>query len=167
MGGAIAPIETKAFTSTPAQSIKTDAKLPAMFEVGKTMEENKLWSVSKTSLQVGNSQVTYPIVALMKGRALIAEVLKVKTDIKAGEVLREDNYEIRVSRTVKTGDVVPVLRIIGDRSIALLSIEASSDGKPWFIAAESDLRPGALPLNIEVWEIERQHVAQDGGICGF
>lgn len=171
-GGDAAAIETKSFTCTPVEPLKKDEKVPAMFELGKTEKDNKLWSVSKRSVQVGTNQVAYPTAAMMAssdgvGHAFLLAVLKAKTDLKAGEKLRADGYQIETARAVKAGDSISVVLIVGNNDISLLSIEADSSGKPWFAAFKDDIKPGGRASAIEIWRYANQHVAQDRGICGF
>lgn len=158
----IPAVETKAFTCTPFQPFKKDDKLPAMFELDQTGEQT-VWSVSKRSLQIGAKQVAYPVVVVGLGHTLLTAVLRAKTDIKAGERLRSDGYQIETKRAVRAGDSISMFFVIGNANISLLSIEAASDGKPWFAAFTDDMKPDARTSAVEIWGMVKEHVAQDGG----
>jgi hypothetical protein len=79
--GDISAIETKSFTCTPVQLFKKGDKVAAM------VSQDKMWSIDKLPLQVGKSQVTYPILAIVKSldgfyNIISPAVLKTKIDIK-------------------------------------------------------------------------------------
>jgi hypothetical protein len=94
-------------------------------------------------------------------------VLKAKTDIKAGEKLHSDGYQIEAKRAVKGGHSIPALLVIGSGAYSLVSIEAASDGKPWFAVFKDDMKPDARVSAIETWRIAKQHIPFDASApCG-
>jgi len=160
VGGDISVIETKLFTCTPVQLFKKGDKIPAMLEIEQT--GNKEWSISNHPLQIGTSQVAYPIAAIVTtsdgvGYALFPAVLKAKTDIEAGKMLHSDGYQIETRRAVKAGDSISVFFIIGSGAYSLLSIETAGDGKPWFSAFTDDMKLNARTSALETWQITRAH----------
>jgi hypothetical protein len=166
IGGNLAAVETKSFTCTPVQVIKSGDKIPAIYEIGEG--KTKLWSVSTHPFQAGARQVAYPIAAVVPssdgvGHGLFPAVLKAKTDIKAGET-HLDSYLVEAKRAVRAGDFISMLFVMGDNTTSLLSLEAGSDGKPWFTAFKDDTKPGTRVSAIEAWRIAQQYVAQ-GGVC--
>jgi len=83
----------------PVKNLKKGAKVAAI------LSDDQAWSADTHSLQIGTSQVAYPILAMVKSsdgfHSLFPGILKVKTDIKAGETLRSDGYEIQAKREIK------------------------------------------------------------------
>jgi hypothetical protein len=160
IGGDIAAIETKSFTCTPVQPLKKGAKVAAM------LSDDQAWSADTHTLQIGTNQVAYPILAMVKSsdgfHSLFPAVLKAKTDIKAGETLRSDGYQIEAKRAVKAGDSIPVL-FIGD---SLLSVEAATGAKnkgeaePWFAAYKDDTKASDHAALVEAWRLENEHVGR-------
>ncbi len=117
IGTDILPVETKSFTCATVQLFKKDDKIPGMLEIGQN-GHNNLWSASNHSVQVGTGQIAYPNAAIVAssdghGHTLFLAVLMAKTDIKAGETLRSDGYQIETKRAVKAGGSISVLYIIG------------------------------------------------------
>ena len=94
--------------------------------------------------------------------SIFPAVLKAKIDIKAGETVRLDGWQVETKRAVKAGDTVPVL-LFGD---ALLSVEPSegakdkSDAKPWFAAYKEGTKLSDRPALVEVWRVENEHVGR-------
>jgi hypothetical protein len=159
VGGDISTIETKSFTCTPVQSFKKGDKVAAF------VSEDQVWSVDTHPLQVGTSQVVFPILGIVKAsgsfQTLLPGVLRVKIDIGAGEALRADGYEIVAKRAVSAGNSISVL-IVED---ALLSVEAAGAAgkgggeKPWFVAFKDGAKSTARASAVETWRITRQRVS--------
>lgn len=164
IGGDISAIETNSFTCTPIQPFKKGDKVAAM------VSDNQAWSVDKRLLQVGAIKVAYPILAMVKSAeafvVIVPGVLKTKTDIKAGAIVRSDGYQIETTRVLKAGDIIAVL-FVGE---SLLSAEAAegakdeSEAKPWFTAYEDGMEPNARSSAIEAWRIAGQYVAGSGSV---
>jgi len=119
-------------------------------------------------LLIGTNNVKYPIWGLVKCsdgnfKSIFPVVLKVNVDIKAGDVIHSDGYEIEVKRSVKAGDSISAVRV-GPTSV--LSAEAdegakkSSEAKPWFTAFKEDTTANDRSTTIEAWRIEKDHVGQ-------
>jgi hypothetical protein len=166
ISGDISAIDTKAFTCTPAQLFKNGDKVAAQ------VSQDQAWSVDKRALRVGTNQLTYPIMAMVKSsdgfHRIFPALLKTKIDIKAGEPLRFDGYQIETKPVVKAGDTIPVL-LIGD---AMLSVEPAegakdkSDTKPWFAAYKDGTKLSDRPALVEVWRVENDNVG-NSYIVGF
>jgi TonB family protein len=163
--GNVAAVLTKPFTATPVHPLKNGEKIPAVNEIGGG--ESVIRSISKADVQVGKTSLAYPIASLISEHALITAVLKANTDIRSGETLNADGYQIRAGRAVKAGDAISVFRIVGEGTQSFLSIEAGGDGEPWFLALEDDAKPEARASAIQVWRIANRHFAQGTGACGF
>lgn len=160
---AIPSVETKSFTCTPIQPFKKGDKLPARLELDQTGKKT-IWSISTKSFQVGTNQVAYPIMVAGLGYTILTAVLKPKTDLQAGQTLHSDGYQIETKRAVRADDSISVLYVIGNMNISLLSMEAASDGKPWFAAFMDDMNQDARASAIEMWRIANHHVAHDSGL---
>jgi hypothetical protein len=163
VGADIPPIETQAFTCTTIQPIKKGDKVAGYFEVGQA-GQNKLWSVATHAFEVGANQVAYPIMAIVPssdgaGHSLIAAILQAKTGIAAGSSLRADGYQIETERAVAAGESIPALYVIGQNTIALLSIAASGERKSVFAAFADGMGSGVRASFIETWQLENDHVA--------
>ena len=153
ISGDIQTIETNSFTCTPVQPFKKGDKVAAM------VSDDQAWSVDKMPLQVGTSQVQYPILAMVKCSGdfhiIFPAVLKAKIDIKAGGALKADGYQIEAKRAVKAGESISVL-LIDD---SLLSVEAS-DAKPWFTAYKDDTKPSDRAALVEAWKVENERAGK-------
>jgi hypothetical protein len=158
--GDTSTIETKSFTCTPVYPLKKGDKVAAI------ISDDQAWSADSHSLLVGTNQVPYPILAMVKSadgfHSVFPAILKTKTDIKAGEMLRSDGYQIEAKRGVKAGESIPVL-FIGD---SLLSVEAAegtknkSEAKPWFTAYKDDTKASDRAALVEAWRLENEHVGR-------
>jgi hypothetical protein len=158
--GDISALETKSFTCTPVYPLKKGDKVAAM------VSDDQAWSPDTHLLQVGTNQVAYPIFAMVKSadgfHSVFPAILKAKTDIKAGETLRSDGYQIEAKRAVKAGDSIPVL-FVGD---SLLSVEAATGAKnkgeaePWFAAYKDDTKASDRAALVEAWRLENEHVGR-------
>lgn len=140
---------------------------PALQEgdkVAAQVSQDQAWSVDKRAFKVGTNQITYPIMAMVRStdgfHSIFPAVLKAKIDIKAGETLRLDGYQVETKRALKTGDTIPVL-LIGD---ALLSVEAAegnkSDATPLFAAYKDGTKVSDRAPLVEVWRVENEHVGR-------
>ena len=153
--------DTPSFTSTPINPLKKGDQVAAM------TSEDQAWSVAKLKMQVGKTEVAYPVLAIIKCadddfRTLFPATFKAKKEIKAGETLHADGYSIESSRAIKAGDSIPVTFA----SNSYLSLEASEgnkdqkSAKPWLIVFKEDMKPETRSLAIEAWRIVTEHVAE-------
>jgi hypothetical protein len=156
----LSAIETKSFTCTPVYPLKKGDKVAAM------ISDDQAWSADTHSLLVGTNQVAYPILAMVKFadgfHSVFPAILKTKTDIKAGETLRSDGYQIEAKRAVKAGESIPVL-FIGDSLLSVEAVEGTknkSETKPWFTAYKDDTKASDRSALVGVWGLVNEHVAR-------
>jgi hypothetical protein len=172
--------ENNSFTYTPVQALKKGDAVAAM------VSEDQAWSVDtagdrqrrqdekgySTKGRTSSRDLTAmlaecPVVAMVKTsdgnfHSLYPAILKAKTDIKAGNVVHSDGYQIQAERSVKAGESISVL-VLGD---AILSIEAApspsvvAHSKPWFTAFKDDMKPNDHASAIEAWRTEKQHITK-------
>lgn len=125
--------------------------------------QNVAWSVSTYSFDVGQNRVSYPIEAIVPPcsggwcHLMLLGIFKAKIDIKAGDTLRMDGYQIRAGRTVRAGDTIPVLSW---GYTEYLSIEAANDGEPWLTAFRDETNPSDRASTLEAWRTENERVAE-------
>jgi hypothetical protein len=116
IGGDISTIETILFTCNPVQSLKKGDKVLAM------VSDDQAWSADKRIMQVGANKIAYPILAMVKsGQSFVVifpGLLKAKTDIKVGETVRSDGYQVETKRAVNAGDSISVL-FVGESRFSL------------------------------------------------
>jgi hypothetical protein len=93
----------------------------------------------------GSSQIVFPA------------VLKVKIDMKAGEVIHSDGYEIQAKREVKAGDTIAVFRV-GGTSIVSIAKDAPNakpgETGPWFTAVKEATKKDDRSIAIDAWHAE-------------
>jgi hypothetical protein len=162
VSGDIPAIETKSFTCTPVRKFKKGDKVATMTSA----DGDQAWSVEEHSFRVGTNQVAYPILALVKcsdgAHGLFPSVLKINTDIRVGETLKSDGYQIEAMRAVKAGESISVLR----SGESLLSVETAdagkdrSEAKPWFTAFKDDVKASARAALVEAWRTVNEHVGR-------
>lgn len=157
VGDAFQKDDNEIFTYTPAQPLKGGDVIAA------TVSDDQSWSVR--TKPIGTKKVQYPVIAMVRASdgifyILTPGVLKLKVDIKAGEALHSNDYDIETKRSLKAGDSIPVLHC-GNRS--LISVEAAEGIKkgvkaePWFTAFLKE-NSGTRNATIEAWRIEMDHV---------
>ena len=153
--------ETKLFTCTPVQPFKKGDKVAAI------VSDDQAWSVDKLPLQVGTNQVPYPVMASVKSsdgfHSIFPAVLKAKTDIKAGETLRSDGYQIETKRAVKASETISVLVIGGSAIFSVEAAEGAKDrgvAKPWFTAYKDGTKLSDSAPLLEAWRLENDHVGR-------
>ncbi len=158
--GDISAIETKSFTYTPVYPLKKGDRVAAM------VSDDQAWSADTHPLQVGTNQVAYPIFAMVKSadgfHSVFPAILKTKTDIKAGEMLRSDGYQIESKRAVRAGASIPVL-CIGNSLLSVETTEGAKDkstAKPWLTAYKDDTTASDRAALVEAWRLENEHVGR-------
>ena len=119
--------------------------------------DDQIWSVKK--LPNG-----YPIWASLKCsdgnfRSVFPVVLKAKVDIKTGEVIHSDGYEIEVKRAVKAGDSIPAIRV-GPTSVLSAETVQGDEKTPWFTAFKEDTNANDRSIAIKAWRVEKDYVDQ-------
>jgi hypothetical protein len=160
----IPSVDIQAFFCTPVKPLNKGEEIAAQIQI--TGGQEYCWSTTTVPLLVGTNSVQYPILALQKNQTVYPVVLKAKVDIKAGDVIHSDGYEIEVKRSVKAGYSIPAVCVIGNRVLSVLSVEAaegankSSEAKPWFTAFKEDTKANDRDAAIEAWRIEKNHVGQ-------
>ena len=154
-------VDNDVFICTPIEGPRTEGVLLAA--IG---SEDQIWSMTTMPLSNGMKMVQYPVLADVRTpsgerRALLPAVLKVKIDIKAGEVLRSSGpvvFEIKTKRSIKAGESISSLFVNGkDNTPSILSVEAADD-QPSFTAFLRDDKPDGRRAAIEAWQIERDYV---------
>ena len=160
--------DTNTFTCSLIQPIKGGDTIPAM------MSEDQWWSAAKTPLLIGTNkvQIQYPVFGMLPkcsdgiGKVLLPAVMKIKSDIKAGEVIEckgtDRVFAIETARSLKAGDTISVLLMNGP---AILSVEAASgsegsDTKPLLTVFGSKWKPEIRRGWIEAWRTEREYVSK-------
>ena len=153
IGMDVSTIETKSFTWTPAQPLKKGDKL-AGYGSGE-----QFWSINKKPIQIGPNTVDYSIMGLVKctdgHHVVIPGTLKAKLEIKTGETVKSDGYEIRTKRTIKVGEQIPVLNIADDSMVAIEEApggDSKGSGQPLLIAIKSGPKSDKRAELIEAWE---------------
>ncbi len=158
-------VDINLFTCTLVQPFKEGDLIGAM------ASQDQAWSISTVALSVGTKDIQYPIMAELQGsdggmRGLSPAMLTFKTDIKAGDVLHSNDFDIETKRSFKAGDSIPVLYIQGGSGLWLLSVEAAdatvpmTESKPLFtaISISKDATPDNRRATIEAWRTENGHV---------
>lgn len=164
LSGDIDGVTNKAFICRLLHPLKKGDKLDSRmsFALGQG------WAFQTCPMRIGTQQVAYPISALVrcsdgKAQNLFPAVMEVKIDIKAGEVVHSEGYQIESSRSVKAGESIPSL-FVGESSV--LSIETAEgtnttkDVRPCITAFKEDVKPNDRSTAIEAWRIEKERVGQ-------
>jgi hypothetical protein len=159
-----ATVDINLFTCKLVQPFKEGDTIAAM------AAQDQAWSVTTVPLSVGTKHFQYPIMAEVKGsdgsmRGLSPAMLTLKTDIKAGDVLHSNDFDIETKRSFKAGDSIPVLYIQGGSGMWLLSVEAAdaaapmTESKPLFtaISISKDVTPDNRRATIEAWKTVNDH----------
>lgn len=155
----ISGIETPSFKCTLIHPLNKDDSVAAM------VSQDHSWSVTKVPLSVGTNQVSFPILAMVKCTdgstfTLFPAVLEFKVDVKTGEVLHLDGYQIEVKRPVTAGESIPSIIIRGDTILSLEAVDGVKEGskaEPFLTAfkedAISDYRSDAFEVwrNVNAW----------------
>jgi predicted secreted protein len=157
--GDISSIDQPAFTCTPVAIFKNGDKVPAL------ISDNAAWSVTTKPLQIGTNSVSFPILATIKNgpfetEVLVPAIFKIKTQINPGAPLHTNDLQITTTRTLKAGEVLPVVAV-GD---SVLSLETSSnpqntaDLRPLFTIFPDNCPPAEQASHIAAWAMELKHV---------
>jgi len=161
----LSKIENKAFIATLAQPLKENEELAAMTSA------DQAWSISKHTMQVGERQIDYPILAMVKCsdgmHTLFPAVLTFKIDIKAGETVHVDGFQIESKRAVKAGKSISVI-LVGLSSMISIettqeSANAGATANPWFTAHKDDLELSGRNAAIEAWQLVTEYVGVASG----
>jgi hypothetical protein len=150
--GDIPSLDNKAFACTQAPYIKNGSQFAARGS----------WSMDTDSVEVDGRAADVPTIAMLScsdGSSLCVfpAVLKAKIDMKAGEIIHSDGYEIQTTRAVKAGETIAVFRV-GDTSV----VSVASDGKganadasnPWFTAFKEATKTSDRSVSIDAWHAE-------------
>ena len=159
-------VSSKVFTTKPVATFEKGASEPAYFIIRSGGYEG--WSVRMRDFVIGEQTVKYPVFGIVNCSGfdstgyctMIASTTVFTADIKAGEALRSGGYLIEAKRSVKAGEAVPTLLLIGNSSYSILSIEAAPATKekgdaakpqPWLTIFDERLKPGDRSLALETW----------------
>ena len=177
-------VENNSFSYTPVQPLMKGDVVAAM------VSEDQAWSINTagerqsrqdekgypskgrtSSRELTAVLATYPVVAMVKTsdgkvHSLYPAIFKAKTDIKAGDVVDSEGYQIETRRSVKAEEPVPVL-IVEDGTgrtpvaSAILSLEAALSPalKPSLAAFQDSMKQKDRASAIEAWRTEKEHVA--------
>jgi len=154
-------VDTKSFTCTPARPLKKGDTLATR------ASEAESWSVASQSSKIGDKQMTYPFMGLVKGsdggrRAFFAATLSFKIDMKAGEVVHSEGYKIEAKRAVKAGEPIPAIYFFSP----IFSVEPAQGAKgdagehPAVVISSDSATPGVLKPAEEVWQAFEKHVSR-------
>jgi len=125
--------------------------------------EDQAWSLAKHSMQVGARQIDYPIWAMVKcadgWHTIFPAVLKLKTDIKPGAVVRVDGFQIDSKRAARAGDSISIILVAFAGGFSMVSIQ-TQQSSPWFTAYKDDLAPAGRPAALEAWRAALDYVAK-------
>ena len=150
----ITPLETAVFTCKPVIEFKQDDELASL------VSENEAWSEKKHSVEINKRHLTYPVFGIVKAsdgafHSLIAATVTFKKEIQAGKVSNLDGFSITTSRTVKTGETIPVVWVATG---VILSIEPSTvdankkeQPSPWLKISKIGLQPKNNSIAVEMW----------------
>ncbi len=159
LGADVLTNDSKAFTCAPVRPLKKGAKVSAM------TSEDQAWSVAKHSFKVGEKNVRYPVVGMAKCsdgnfQRFIAATTTVKVDIKAGEVLHSDGFQIEAKKDIKAGESFPTI-IVGDSPMSIEPAPQAKDDtakpKPCLTIFKDDVKPNARSVSLEAWGISKEH----------
>jgi len=154
VGADVGTIEKKTFTCTPRQPLMKGDVIAAMVSAGEA------WSITTASVKVGQRQVDWPILAILGGAAIYPANFKPKVELKAGEKLVSDGYEIRALRGLKAGETIPVI-LIGGSMLSIEGVEVvtgKKNSQPYLTAWTEGTTPKEREALIEVWRSADRHV---------
>ncbi len=87
--------------------------------------------------------------------------MEFKIDVATGKTIK-NGYQIQTTRSIKTGNRIPVI-LVG--LSAMLSIESEEGAKdsnakaqPWLIVYEGDLSANERSALIDIWRIATEHI---------
>jgi hypothetical protein len=127
---------------------------------------DQAWSIQKESMEVGKRRESFSVMAIAKANdgafhTFFPAWMEFKIDVATGKTIK-NGYQIQTTRSIKTGNRIPVI-LIG--LSAMLSIESEegakdSDAKaqPWLIVHEGDLSANERSALIDIWRIATEHI---------
>lgn len=143
MPGQPGGVKTETFVCTPAHFNKGE-KLPMR------VNSQEGWSVRKQSIKVGQEQMGYPVIGMIRHdggnfAVLIAATVTFKKPVPAGEAYRSGGWSIIVSHAVRAGKVVPVVMIDQKVILSVQSMPRMEHGRkesvPWLRIMKTELAP--------------------------
>jgi hypothetical protein len=155
IGADITPVDNKTFTCSTVQPLKKGDNIAA-----KTSDD-QAWSADKYSFKIGDNTVNYPIMAMVKCsdgnfQVLFAATTTIKVDIKAGEVIHSEDFEIEAKRAVKAGEIIPTI-LVGNSPISIeagpQAKDSSDKPKPFLTIFKDDVKKEDRALALEAWEV--------------
>ena len=151
-------LKTRLFVCTPVVPLKDGQKVAAK------ISEDQAWSNETHDMQVGAKQIAYPILAMVKGsdsafQVIFPAIATIKTDIKAGAVVRSDNYQVEASRLIHAGEHISVL-VVGESVLSLEQAQGMTgeNVKPTLTCFLDASRASDRKTAIEVWRVELNYV---------
>ena len=82
--------------------------------------------------------------------------MEFKIDVATGKSIR-DGYRIETTRSIKTGNRIPVI-LVGLSSMLSIESEEGAKAQPWLIVHEGDLSANDRSALIDIWRIATEHI---------
>ena len=128
---------------------------------------DQAWSIQKESMEVGKRRESFSVMAIAKANdgafhTFFPAWMEFKIDVATGSKTIKNGYQIQTTRSIKTGNRIPVI-LVG--LSAMLSIESEEGAKdsnamaqPWLIVHEGDLSANERSALIDIWRIATEHI---------
>jgi hypothetical protein len=150
--GDVPSVDNKAFVCTHASYLKKDAQFAA----------SGSWSMDTASVNIGGQLFNFPDIAILPCTdgtelSVFPALVRSKIDIKAGDVIHVDGYEIEAKMAVKAGDTIDVF-CVGSTSIVSVQGAKSINDTPWFTAFNESAKVNDRSVAIEARQAEWRHV---------
>jgi len=91
--------------------------------------------------------------------------MEFKINVKGGEMIHINGFQIKTKRPIKAGDRIPVI-LVGLSSMLSIETEAGSRVAntaaplPWLINHKEDLDANARSGAIDIWRLAKKHVGK-------
>ncbi|OGR02558.1 MAG: hypothetical protein A2520_11080 [Deltaproteobacteria bacterium RIFOXYD12_FULL_53_23] len=159
----ISSVENKAFVCTILTPLKKDDTIAAM------VSEDQAWSMHKQALDVGKQKIEFSVMASAKSKdgafhTFFPAWMEFKINVKAGETVHTNGFQIRTKRPIKAGDRIPVI-LVGLSSMLSVESEAGSRDAnmpplPWLTVHKDDLDANARSSAIDIWRLAKEHAGK-------
>jgi len=165
LGYAHPPIAGSAYRNTTVVPLKKGSVLPSRGIVG-PLGMDRMLSLRQYDFTVGGQRQRFPVISLMRCSnfpdtgefvMVIASTTAIQSNLKSGDVLDQEGFQLESRRAFRSGENVPSLRILFQHKKFILSLEAVQGSSQPALSISPDLaNAGQRAIALEAWKYAQQ-----------
>lgn len=165
LGYAHPPIAGSAFHNTTVVPLKKGSVLPSRGIVG-PLGLDRMLSLRQYDFTFGGRKQRFPVISLLRcsnfpdtGEFVmaIASTTDIRRNLKSGDVLQQEGFQLESRRAFRSGEKIPSLRLLFQHKKFIVSLEAVEGSSKPALSISPDLASaGQRAIALEAWKYAQQ-----------